>query len=127
MRFFIKFLGVLLIISGLSLLVKSELLFDWLEKNSNKTSIYIAAILARLVLGVLFIKIARLSKFPITVKIFGYLLVIAAMTFLIIGHDRFTIFMQTVIASFKQYSSMVGLLVVVFGGFLYYAFSGRKE
>ena len=127
MRFLIKFLGVLLIISGLSLLVKPELLFDWLEKNSDKTSIYIAAILARLILGVLFITIAGWSKFPKVIKIFGYFLIVAATIFLIMGHDRFTTFIQTVISSFKQYSSILGLIVIALGSFLFYAFSAIKE
>lgn len=127
MNVFIKFLGVLLIISGLSLLFKPELLFDWLANNSDKTSIYVAAISARLIIGVLFVTFAAKSKFPTIIKVLGYLLIAVASLLFFMGHENFNEFIGSFIEFAKPYGLLIGLVVVFFGGFLVYAFSNSKK
>ena len=124
---FIKLLGILLFIAGFSLIIKAELLFDWLENNSDKTSIYVAAISARLILGVLFVTIAAKSKYPLMIKILGYLLIAVANLLFFIGHENFKEFISSFIVFVKPYGLLVGLVVIFFGGFLVYAFSSNKK
>lgn len=127
MMFLIKFLGILLIILGLSLLVKPELLFDWLENNSDKSIIYVAAISARLIIGVLFVTIAAKSKYPAIIKVLGYLLIALASLLFFMGHENFKEFISSFIVFVKPYGLLLGLVVVFFGAFLVYAFSNNKK
>ncbi len=124
---FIQFLGILLSIAGLSLIIKPELLFNWLENNSDKTSIYVAAISARLILGVLFVTIAEKSKYPVIIKVLGYLLIAVASLLFFMGHENFIEFINSFIGFVKPYGLLVGVVVVFFGGFLVQAFYNTKN
>lgn len=116
-----------MLLSGISLLIKPEIIFDWIENNMESTSMYIFAIVVRLVIGALFIVAARESKFPGVMKILGFLFIIAAIVFVFIGQESFHDFVNSIIPEVKPYARVSGLLGIAFGGFLIYAFSRDKE
>ena len=126
MKLIIKLFGILLIFLGISLLIKAEIIIGWIENNMEKTSLYILAIAVRLVLGVLFIVAARASKYPRIIKFLGYLFLVAAIIFILIGQESFQGFISSLIPDVKPFAPLSGLLSIAFGGFLIYAFSRNK-
>ncbi|MBT8394009.1 MAG: hypothetical protein HKO81_02330 [Flavobacteriaceae bacterium] len=123
----VRLFGFLLLFAGLSLLIKPEIIFNWIENNMESTVIYISAIIVRLFFGVLFLTIAKKSRFPGVIRVFGILLVIAALIFLFIGHELFIDFIQSIIPEFSSYARLIGLIVIAFGGFLIYVFSKKPN
>lgn len=126
MKLIIKLFGILILISGILLFIEPEILFGWIENKTGNTSLYISAIVVRLVLGILFILAAKESIYPGAIKFFGYLFIIAAIIFIFIGQERFHDFITPLISDVKPYASVGGVLSIAFGGFIIYAFSRNK-
>ena len=127
MKLIIKLFGILILLTGISLLIKPEIIFGWIEDNVENTSLYISAIIFRLVFGILLIIAAKGSKYPGVVKFFGYLAVLAAIIFIFMGQNRFQDFASSHIPDIKPYAPVIGLVAMVIGSFLIYAFSGNKK
>ena len=127
MKLIIKLLGILILLLGISLLIKPEIIFGWMEGNMENTSLYIFAIVFRLGFGILLIIAAKDSKYPGVVKFFGYLAVIAAIIFIFMGQKSFQDFVSSLIPDIKPYAAAYGLVAMVIGTFLFYAFSGNKK
>ncbi len=126
MKIIIKLLGILLILSGAFLLFNPDFLYSWLKGNLDQQWLYISAIVGRLFFGIIFILAAGQSKYPGVIKFFGYLAVIASVIFILIGHESFQHFIGNIIFAFKPYAPVSGLLVMAFGAFVVYAFTGKS-
>ena len=98
-----------------------------MEDNVENNSLYIFAIVFRLGFGILLIIAAKESKYPGVVKFFGYLAVIAAIIFIFMGQKSFQDFVSSLIPDIKPYAAVIGLVALVIGSFLFYAFSGNKK
>lgn len=127
MKLLIKLFGILMLLAGISLLVKPEMLIGWIEDNIQSTSLYVFAIAVRFVFGILFLMVAKESRYPVVFKILGYLFILAAIIFIFIGHERFIDFISSVIPFTDPYARIVSVFVIAFGGFLIYAVSGNKK
>jgi hypothetical protein len=127
MKLIVKLFGILMLLAGISLLIYPEIIIGWIEDTLENTSLYIAAIVVRLAFGILFIVAARESRYPGVVKFFGYLFIIAAIIFIFIGQESFQDFITSLIPDVKSFAPVSGLISIVFGGFLIYAFSRNKE
>jgi len=126
MKLLIKLFGILLLLAGILLIVKPELVFTWIDNNMENTSLYISAIVVRLVFGVLFVVAAKASKYPAVLKFFGYLFILAAFILIFIGQEHFQDFITSIIPDAKPFAPLTGLLIIAFGGFLIYAFLNKK-
>jgi hypothetical protein len=127
MKFILIILGILMVLSGVGTLINPETIIDIFTGNSVDSSLYIGVIVFRLIFGFLLLWTAELSKYPKVIKLFGYLAIIAALTFILIGLDGFQNFISEIIPLFTAQSQTAGLLSIAFGGFLIYAYSGNKE
>jgi len=127
MKLIIKLFGILMLLAGISLLFKPEIIIGWMESNVENTALYISAIVVRLAFGILFIVVAKASKYPRVIKFSGYLFIAAAIMFMIMGQDNFQDFIIEFIPDIKPYAPVSGVLAIIFGGFLIYAFSKKKE
>ena len=127
MKLIIKLLGLLIVLIGISLLINPEIIFGWVEDNMENPSLYIFAIVVRLVFGVLFILAAKKSKYSGVIRFFGYLFIIAAIVFIFVGQESFQDFITSLIPDIKLFAPVSGLLSIAFGGFLIYAFSRNNE
>ena len=127
MKLVIKLLGILFILAGISLLIDPKFIYGWIEDDLENKSLYISAIVGRLVFGTLLIIAAKESKYPSTIKFIGYFVIIAAIIFIFIGHENFKDFVSSLIPAFKPYAPVGGLFSLVLGGFLIYTFSGSKN
>ncbi len=127
MKLIIKLFGILMVLAGISLLISPEIIIGWIENNMESISLYISAIVVRLVFGILFLVAAKESKYPGAIKILGYLFIIAAIIFIFIGQENFLDFISLFIPDVKPYAPVSGLLAIAFGGFIIYAFLRNKE
>ncbi len=127
MKLIIKLFGILMVLTGISLLISPEIIIGWIENNMESISLYISAIVVRLVFGILFLVAAKESKYPGAIKILGYLFIIAAIIFIFIGQENFLDFISLFIPDVKPYAPVSGLLAIAFGGFIIYAFLRNKE
>lgn len=123
----IKLLGAFLIVAGISIFIYPEMIFDWILSNLNQFWFYISVIVGRLSLGILLIIAAKESKYPIAIKVLGYLAVIAALGFLFIGHGNFENFLSTLITKAKPLTPISGVISLVAGVLLIYAFSSNTK
>lgn len=126
MKTILKAFGALFILTGIIILINRDSLFNYIEANMQETWFYITAIVARFIMGILFIKAADESRFPKVIKIIGILAILAAVIFMVIGKQNFLEFFTSLLPSLIPYAFISGLMVTVFGGFLIYAFSGGK-
>ena len=127
MKLIIKLFAILMLLSGISLIFAPEIIIGWIENNIGSTTMYLSAIVVRLIIGLLFIITGKESKYPSVIKFFGYLFVIAALIFIFIGQETFQDFIASLIPDVIPFAPVSGLLSIVFGGFLIYAFSNKKE
>lgn len=127
MKFILIFLGIIMVMSGVGILIKPEVASEVFTDIKVDSSFYIGVIVFRLTLGFLFVWTAKLSKYPRVIAFIGYLAIIAALIFILIGHDGFQNFISEIIPLFTAQSQTAGLFIIIFGGFLIYAFSGNKE
>ncbi len=126
MQFIIKILGFIIISIGCYILFDPGSIFEFIESNLQNPSLYIGAIVGRLVLGLLFLKAASKSTYPTVIKVVGILAIMAAVAFIIIGRDGFQSFIISLLPLFEPYGRIAGLACVAFGGFLIYAFSQKN-
>ncbi|MGB5665493.1 MAG: hypothetical protein WBM53_01505 [Maribacter sp.] len=127
MKVAVKLFGILMLLLGLSLLIKPEIIIGYIENNMENTSLYITAIVVRLVFGILFIIAAQESRYTGVIKFLGYLFILAAIILVFVGQENFEHFISSLIPHVEPYGRLGGLLAIAFGGFLIYAFSGNKE
>ena len=126
MRIVIIIFGVFLILAGLLLVVDPDIIYNYLTENADRNWLYITAIAVRLVLGFFLIWSASNSRYPLLVKIFGYLFITAAIIILVMGHEAFQDLITSLIPELNPIGRIGGLLSMAFGGFFVYAYTGRK-
>ncbi|MDF1868002.1 MAG: hypothetical protein P1U70_24495 [Saprospiraceae bacterium] len=127
MKLIINLFGILILILGISLLIKPEIIYGWMEDNMESKSLYISAIIFRLVFGILLIMGAKKAKFPRVIKFIGYIAIIAAVSFIFMGHENFRHIIVSLIPEFRPYASISGLIGMALGAFLVYASTTNKE
>ncbi len=114
--------GVLMLLVGITLIINPENIFGILKTNIEKLGLHILAVVVRLLLGALLIYQADISKYPLTIEIIGWLSILAAIIFTIIGRKLFQHLMTWALSLTKPLGRVGGILAVCFGGFLIYAF-----
>lgn len=123
MLIIIYLFALFLLIASVLLVVKPALIPDYIERHGDNTGLYVAAIAARLVLGGLLIYYAGLSRYPLAVTIIGWITVIAALLFLVIGKTRFTRMLQWIMAKVRPWVRVASAPALLLGAFLLYAFA----
>ncbi|MEH6549959.1 MAG: hypothetical protein V7711_15045 [Pseudomonadales bacterium] len=114
--------GSLVCLGGLVIIINPEILFGFIQRVSDKMFTQILAIAVRLLLGALFISQAALSRYPVVIEAIGWLSIVAALTFTVIGRTNFVQLMTWVLSRTKPFARVGGFVALVFGSFLVYAF-----
>lgn len=127
MELILKLFGVLMILAGISLLIEPGIIIGYIENNADHTSLYIIAIVVRVVLGILFITSAKKSRYPGVLKALGGLFILAGVILFLVGQERFQHFISSLIPEVKPFASLAGVIAILFGGFVIYAFLRKKE
>lgn len=114
--------AVLTLAAGLVISINPEYVFGFLRNHFERIELYILAIGVRLLLGVLLIYLSGVSRFPLAIEIIGWISIIAALVFLVIGRARFNKLMSWVLSLVKPLGRVGGVIAMAFGVFLVYAF-----
>jgi hypothetical protein len=122
MTLLIILFGALTLLAGIVIVVNPEVIFGFLRSNLDKLALHILAVAIRLVLGVLLIYQSSISKFPLAIEIIGWLSIVAAIVFAVMGHNNFTRLMSWALSLVKPIGRIGGILAMAFGAFLIYAF-----
>ena len=122
MSILIIIFGLLMLLAGISLITKPEIIIRVLRENSNKLWLHIGAVVVRLLLGALLIYQASVSRFPVTMEVIGWIAIFAAIVFTIIGRNNFKRLISWAFSLVEPFGRIGGVLAICFGSFLIYAF-----
>lgn len=114
--------GLLIVVAGMVILIRPEIVFDALRDNSEKLGLQISAVAVRAVLGLLLIFQSSVSRFPIVIEAIGWLALVAAIVLAVIGRRNFSRLMSWAMTLVAPLGRVAGALAVAFGTFLVYAF-----
>ena len=109
-------------IAGIIILFKPEIIFGVIRDNLDKVGLQVVAVALRLVLGILLVEYAPVSRFPLVIEVLGWLSIAAAVTFMLIGRANFLRLMNWALSLLKPYGRIGGVFAAAFGAFLIYAF-----
>ena len=126
MKITIIFFGILLILAGLSLVVDPDIIFNLLLDQEDSLWLYIVAIAVRVILGFFLVRTAASSRYPTIIRVLGIIMIIAAIVLIVISRESFQDLISIVLAEFRPLGRIGGLLGMALGGFLVYAFTGKK-
>ena len=114
--------GALTLLAGIVIVINPDGIFGFLRNNLDKLVLHIIAVVVRLVIGVLLIYQANVSKFPFVIEIIGLLSIVAAIFIAVMGRRNFNRVMLWALSLSKPFGRVGGILAVAFGAFLIYAF-----
>jgi len=118
----ILIISALILLAGVIILVSPDLIFGYLRENQDKLYIYVAAIMVRLLIGMLLVTQSKHSRFPVAIETLGWLSIVAAICFVIIGHRNFKRLLSWTLSKFTRFRRLGGVVGAIFGGFLLYAY-----
>ena len=122
MTVFIIIFGTLTCLAGIVIFVNPEIVFGFLRKHSDKIELQILAVAIRLVLGAFLIYQSGASKYPFVIEIIGWLSIVAALFFAVIGRNNFSKLMAWALSRVKTLGRVGGVIASAFGAFLIHAF-----
>ena len=108
-------------LAGVLLIANPDIIFKVLRENSEKLWLHIAAVVVRLLLGVLLIYQANVSKFPVTMEVIGWVAIFAAIVFTVIGRKNFKRLISWAFLLVRPFGRISGALAISFGAFIIYA------
>lgn len=114
--------GTLTLLAGIVIILSPEIIFGYLRNNLKALSLHIIAVVVRLILGFLLITQASVSKYPLVIEILGWLSIVAALTFAVIGRQNFIRLMSWALSLSQPLGRVGGAFAMAFGAFLIYAF-----
>lgn len=115
--------GVFFTVAGVLLMINPRMIFAWLSNNVDNLVVHVIAVIVRLVLGYLLIRQAPISRFPAVIEVLGWIFVLAALSLAVLGRVRFQRLLSWVLERFAEFGRVAGIVSILFGGFLVYAFS----
>lgn len=122
MTILILIFAALTLLAGLVIVINPRIIFAYLKNNLHRPQLHILAVVVRLILGVLLIFQASVSKFPLIIEIIGWLSITAAIVFAVMGHRNFNRLMSWALSLVNTAGRGGGVVAVAFGAFLIYAF-----
>lgn len=114
--------AMFMVLAGVLLLVKPQVILKVLRENANQLWLHITAIVVRLLLGMLLVSQAGTSKLPMIIEVIGWIAILAAVLFMLIGRNNFKRLISWAFAVAIPFAPIGGILALCFGGLLIYAF-----
>ena len=122
MTLLIIIFGALTLLAGIVIVINPEVIFGFLRNNLDKLVLHILAVAVRLVIGVLLIYQSNVSKFPFAIEVIGWLSIVAAIFFAVLGRNNFKRLIFWALSLSKPFGRLGGVFAACFGAFLIYAF-----
>ncbi|WP_068545320.1 hypothetical protein [Thalassotalea crassostreae] len=123
MMIVISILGALIVFAGVLLVIKPLIIIGYLKSHKDSLWLYLSAIIVRVIVGYLLIVFAKHSIYPAAITVIGWIAVVAALAFLVMGRAKFTLLLTWLINSAMGYARLMGILAIIFGSFILYAFT----
>ena len=114
--------GLMTCLAGVIIIYNPEIIFGVIRDNLDKPGLQVVAVVLRLVLGILLVEYATVSRFPLVIEVLGWLSIAAALTFMLIGRTNFLKLMNWALTLLKPYGKIGGVFAAGFGAFLMWAF-----
>lgn len=114
--------GALTFLAGIIIIVNPVNILGLLSKHIEKLELHILAVVIRLTLGGLLVYYSVVSKFPLIIEVIGWISIVAAIFFALIGRNNFKRLMSWALSLQKPFGRFGGFLAICFGAFLVYAF-----
>ena len=122
MVIFIIVFGALTLLAGIIIIINPVKVFGLFNKHIEKLELHILAVVVRLILGGLLVYYSAVSKFPLIIEVIGWISILAAIFFALIGRNNFKRLMSWALSQTKPFGRFGGFLAICFGAFLVYAF-----
>ncbi len=122
MTLFIIIFGTLTCLAVIVILFNPEIVFGFLRKHSDRIELQILAAAIRLVPGVFLIYQSGASKYPFVIEIIGWLSIVAAVFFTVIGRNNYSRLVTWALSQVKILGRVSGVITTAFGAFLIHAF-----
>ena len=121
MYYIIILFGLLITALSFYILFQPKVALEHVLNRAGSTHLYVLAIGARIGMGLILLLYADQSRFPLTLHILGYLMLVAGIILLLIGRPRFERLVKWAIRTFVNMAWLPATLGVVLGLFLIYA------
>lgn len=123
MLIFIYCFSLLILAASFILLIKPTIIMDFIQTNAELKGLYGIAILARLILGLALITLAEISRYPLVITAIGWIAIISAVVFIIMGSQQFAAMMKWMSSRVRPWARVGGIAGILFGAFLLHAFA----
>jgi len=114
---------LMILVTGLVIVFRPELLFLRLEKYAATVALHLAAVFFRLILGIMLLFTAEQTRFPVVTEVIGYLAVIAGLGIFFIGRHKFSRLILWLLPKAKKWHPLGGIVATAFAAFLFYSLS----
>jgi len=122
MTIIIILFGSLLLVAGALILINPNTIFGFLQNNIENTVIHRIAFIVRLVVGGLLVTHSNVSRFPQGVFVLGLFFIVSGLFLAALGRKKFRNLMSWLLKNMRPIARIAGMIAIVFGGFLVYAF-----
>ena len=121
MYFILVFFCLFMMLAGSIILIQPNYVISPIKKYRQATSLYIAAILVRALIGLLLLLFASSSSQPLLLQVIGSLFILAAATFTLIGHQRFIQLIDWACQVNHSLARVMGVVTLLFALIMYSA------
>lgn len=121
MNYVIILFGLLISVLALFIQFRPKASLAYARSHAGSSGLYLSAIFARIILGLLLVLYADQSRYPAVLEIIGYLVLAGGVILALIGRSRFERLLNWFLDRFSSFAWLSGSLGVLFGLFLIYA------
>lgn len=121
MTYIILIFGILVLLGGVIILVKPDLIISIFSKFKNSFVFHSGAIIARIILGIALVTGSSGSRYPLALEVLGWLTLASAAVLCLMGRNRFIKMIELVIGSSQTFKRVMGFFGILFGCFFIYA------
>ena len=121
MSYVILLFGISILLLGVVILVNPDSILGLIRSHSESLSLYVLAVVVRLVLGIALITYSAESHYPVALQVLGWLTVTVAIILGIMGRSRFKGLMTWALSFASAFGRFAGGGAILLGGFLIYA------
>jgi len=116
MQHVVSAVGVLIVLAGIAILVAPGKWKKAFTSIAQGKFLYVAAAV-RIIIGVLFIMAADLTRTPMATKVIGALIIAAGVMIPVIGPKKLELFIQLMLARKDSTLRLFGIVAVTIGAF----------
>ena len=109
------------IIAGILIVINPETVFGLLRRKLDSLGLHFLAVVVRIIIGVALVVTAANSRYPMAILILGWMSILAATVFGMMGRTRFKRLMSWALGLAPSFGRIGGVLAILFGSFLIHA------